>query len=172
MFGFVRRSRIYVRQYSDEEGSPSGALLAFDGKIKNELIRRFKENYNIEGNHIKSGGRISPQSLLALVGSGAGALGASKAMAGTLFMATANPATLMSIGSGVGSAVLGAGGIIAQAPFIPVAGALMPVLAPLLAFQAITTIMMMNQFKAIHGRLDHIEKSINRVVQRSEATFL
>lgn len=88
------------------------------------------------------------------------------------FMATANPATLMGIGNGVGSAVMGTSGIVGQAPFISIAGAVMPVLAPLIAFQAISTIMIIAQFKGIHERLDHIEKSISRVIQRSEATFI
>ena len=112
--------------------------------------------------------------MLTVIGSGTGALGMSYAASGTLFMATANPATLMAIGSGVGSAVMGTGGIgiVAQAPFIPIAGAMMPVLAPLIAFQAINTIMIMAQFKPIHEKLDHIEKSIDRVLKRLEATFI
>jgi uncharacterized protein Yka (UPF0111/DUF47 family) len=172
MFNLTNRSKIYVKRFSAEDGSLNGALLSFNGKIKNDLIQRFKEKYTTEGSHIKNGGRISPQSMLALIGSGGGALGLSSAMSGQLFMATANPATLMAIGNGVGSAVMGATGIVAQAPFISVAGALMPVVAPLLAFQAITTIMIMNQFKRIHDRLNHIEKSINRFIQRWEAIFI
>ena len=39
-------------------------------------------------------------------------------------MATANPATLVTLGSGVGSAVMGAGTIVAHLPFIAVANAL------------------------------------------------
>jgi uncharacterized protein Yka (UPF0111/DUF47 family) len=67
---------------------------------------------------------------------------------------------------------MGTSGIIAQAPFIPVAGALMPMLAPIVAFHAISTIMVMNQFKGIHEKLDHIEKSISRLIKRSEAIFV
>lgn len=96
----------------------------------------------------------------------------SHAASSSLFIATANPATLMAIGNGVGSAVMGTSGIIGQAAFIPVAGTLMPVLAPIIAFQAISTIMIMNQFKGIHEKLDHIEKSISRLIKRSEAIFI
>ncbi|HOD10665.1 MAG TPA: hypothetical protein PKH91_07960, partial [Flavobacterium sp.] len=103
---------------------------------------------------------------------GSGALGLTAATSGTLFMATANPATLMVIGNGVGSAVMGAGGIVAQAPFLPVAGALMPVAAPLLAFQALSTIMILQQFESINKKLVNIEKTLNRVLQRNEATFI
>jgi hypothetical protein len=172
MFFLANRSKIYVKKFSMKDGSFQGALLAFNGTIKNDLISRFKENYNLEGDYIKDGGRISPQSILALIGTGGGALGLSAAASGQLFLATANPTTLMAIGNGVGSAVMGAGGITGHAPFIPLAGGIMPVAAPLLAFQAITTIMLMNEFKSIHEKLNHIEKSINRIVQRSEATLI
>lgn len=154
-----RPSQVYAQPYISENGSVQGALLSFNGQVKDDLLRRFKANYSIEGDHIKHGGALSPQTMLTLIGSGTGALGVSAAMSGTLFMATANPATLMAIGNGVGSAVMGASGIVAQAPFIPVTGALMPVLAPLLAFQAISTVLIMNQFKGIHERLDHIEQA-------------
>jgi uncharacterized protein Yka (UPF0111/DUF47 family) len=172
MFSLTNRSKIYVKKFSAEDGTPNGALLSINGKIKDSLIQRFKENYDVEGDHIKNGGTISPKSILTLIGSGAGALGMSHVASSSLFMATANPSTLMAIGNGVGSAVMGSSGIIAQAPFIPIAGALMPVLAPIIAFQAISTIMIMNQFKGIHEKLDHIEKSINRLIQRSEAIFI
>lgn len=172
MFFFKEKNQIKVKMFSDENNRNIGALFGFNGQIKNELLRRFKENYSIEGDHIKNGGSISPQSMMSLIGGGGAALGASGFASGTLFMATANPATLMTIGSGVGSAVMGTAGIIGQAPFIPIAGALMPVLAPLLAFQALSTIMIMNQFGGIHDRLDHIEKTLSRILQRSEATYI
>jgi hypothetical protein len=110
MFFLANRSKIYVKRFSMEDGSFQGVLFAFNGKIKNDLISRFKENYNVEGDYIKDGGRISPQSILALIGTGGGALGLSAAASGQLFLATANPTTLMTIGNGVGSAVMGAGG--------------------------------------------------------------
>lgn len=172
MFLRRRTGKVRVKQFTSEDGNPVGALMAFDGKLRDSIVAKFEENFRLEGDHIKNGGKISKTSVLTLLGSGGGALGTSAAMSGQLFMATANPATLMAIGNGVGSAVMGAGGIVAQAPFIPVVGALMPVLAPLIAFQAISTIMIMNQFKGIHERLDTIEKSVNRVLQRAEATFV
>lgn len=166
------RNKILVKKYSTEDGTAQGALLSFNGKINDELIRKFKSNYCVEGEYIKNGGALSPQSMLTLIGSNTGALGMSGVMSGKLFMATADPSTLMKIGNGVGSAVLGTHGIATQAPFIAVNGAIMGVAAPLLAFQAISTIMIMNQFKGIHERLDHIEKSISRIIQRSEALYV
>ena len=87
-------------------------------------------------------------------------------------MATANPATLMSIGNGVGSAVMGASGIVGQAPFLPLKGALMPVAAPLIAFQALSTITIMKQFKTVNDRLDKIQDTLNTILYREEATFI
>lgn len=172
MFGSRKRSKIFVRPYSDESGKKIGALISVNGPLKDELIKRFNENYAMTGSHVRNGGKISPLSITTLIGSGGGAVGLSGLMSGQLFMATANPAILMAIGNGVGSAVMGTGGIVAQAPFIPVAGAIMPVAAPLIAFQAISTLMIIRQFKGIQERLNHIEKNIGRILQRSEATFI
>lgn len=166
------KNHILVRSYTSEDGSPTGALLCFKGDLNKQLLARFQNTFALEGDHVKTGGRLSPSYMLTLLGSGGGALGMSGVMSGQLFMATANPATLMTVGNGVGSAVMGASGIVAHAPFIPVAGALMPVVAPLLAFQAISTVMIMQQFKGIHERMDQIEKSINRILQRTEATYI
>lgn len=169
---FKKKNSVHVRTYKNDRGETTGALLSFNGVCRDDILKKFQENYALEGDHIKTGGALAPGSMLTLIGSGTGALGISAAMSGSLFVATANPATLMAIGNGVGSAVMGAGGIVAQAPFIPVAGAMMPVIAPLLAFQAITSIMMLNQFSKIHKRLDQIEKSIHRLLQRTEATYV
>lgn len=169
---FKKKNGVHVRTYKNVRGETTGALLSFNGVCRDDILKKFQENYALEGDHIKTGGALAPGSMLTLIGSGTGALGISAAMSGNLFVATANPATLMAIGNGVGSAVMGAGGIVAQAPFIPVAGAMMPVIAPLLAFQAITSIMMLNQFSKIHKRLDQIEKSIHRLLQRTEATYV
>ena len=55
---------------------------------------------------------------------------ASSLLAGNVFLATVNPQTLMTIGTGVGSAVMGSTGIVAQAPFVAASTALIPVVAP------------------------------------------
>src|SRR5215831_4438320 len=172
MWLLPHRSRIYTKTFSVENHSPAGALLLFKGKITNDLIAKFRDNYNVQGNYINEGGRISPQAIGTLLGASTGALGLSAALSGQLFMATANPATLMAIGNGVGSAIMGASGIIGQAPFIPLAGAIMPVVAPVLVFQMISTVMIVNQFKGIRDNLNRIQKEIDRILQRSEATFV
>ena len=52
----------------------------------------------------QSGGAIDSSWLLPMLGTGSTA--ASSLLAGNVFLATANPATLMTIGTGVGSAVM------------------------------------------------------------------
>lgn len=94
---------------------------------------------------------------------------ASAAFSSSLFMATANPATLMALGNGVGSAVMGAGGIVAQAPFIAIASSI-PVVAPILALQALSTAVIMQQFKLVDRKLDTISRTLDRVIARIEAT--
>lgn len=93
------------------------ALLAFDGKMRDKIIENFNQHFLIEGDHIKNGGISSPKTMLSLLGGSASSLGLAGITSGQLFMATANPATLMSIGNGVGSAVMGTSGIVTQAPF-------------------------------------------------------
>ena len=146
--------------------------MAINGAMKENLISRFMETYMIQGDHINHGGKASDLYIPTLLAGGPGALSMTAASSGTLFMATANPATLMALGNGVGSAVMGATGIIGQAPFIPVAGALMPVAAPLLAFQALSTVTVIQQFKSVNEKLDNLSKAISRVIQRNEATFI
>ncbi|NLW30570.1 MAG: hypothetical protein GXY77_03835 [Fibrobacter sp.] len=169
---FWKKNKIIVRKYNNSIGNSEIALLSFNGKIREQIIRYFNNRFLVEGDHIKNGGTSSPKTILSLIGAGTGSLGISAVTSGKLFMATANPATLMSIGNGVGSAVMGAGGIIGQAPFIPVTGALMPVIAPLIAFQAISTITIMNEFKVVNKKLDDIQKTVNRIIKRDEATFI
>jgi hypothetical protein len=90
-------------------------------------------------------------------------------------MATAPTASLMqmstSLGSGFGSAVMGPTGIIAQAPFIPIASSL-PVVAPILAIQAMSTVTMLQQFEALDKKLDAIKNSIDIAIERNEATHI
>ena len=93
----------------------------------------------------------------------------SASLSSTLFMATANPSTLMTLGAGVGSAVMGVNGIVAQAPFIAVASSL-PVVAPLMAMQALTTAIILQQFKQVDQKLDAIKGTLNKAIARSEAT--
>lgn len=162
----------YLKIYETPETDEKFGLMVISGDMKEKILAKLKSNYSLQGDHIKSGGKASDLPMRALLSSGTVSLGVSYAASGQLFMATANPATLMAIGNGVGSAVMGAGGIVAQAPFIALKGAIMPVVAPLLVFQAITTVMLLERFEKINEKLISIEKSINRVLQRQEATLI
>lgn len=172
MFKKRKQTKNYTRIYECPDSGEKFGLLAINGDLKNNIIANFQSNFMAQGYHIKTGGALSELCIPTLLAGGGGAFGLTAATSGTLFMATANPATLMAIGNGVGSAVMGAGGIVSQAPFIPVAGAIMPVAAPLLAFQALSTIMVLQQFKAVNERLDKMQQEVSRMLQRSEATFI
>lgn len=172
-FSVVKKNKIIVKEFKNSETNKTEmALLAFDGKMRDKIIATFNEQFLIRGDHIKNGGVSSPKTMLSLIGGGAGSVGIAGATSGQLFMATANPATLMQIGNGVGSAVMGSSGIVAQAPFLPVTGALMPVVAPLIAFQALSTITIMKQFEVVNEKLDKIQNTLNTILQRDEATYV
>ena len=99
----------------------------------------------------QSGGVIDSAWLQPLLG--AGSTAASSLFAGNVFLATANPATLMTIGAGVGSAVMGPAGIIAQAPFVAASSALIPVVAPVMLFMTVSSMM-------IGARLDRMQRAL------------
>ena len=108
----------------------------------------------IRGKPFETGGVLSP-AFFPIAGAGAGM--ASSLFAGNVFLATANnPATLMQIGAGVGSAVMGPTGVIAHAPFIAAGGAIIPVVAPVLLFTAVAAM-------AICARLDRLQVSLERI---------
>ncbi|MET9312103.1 hypothetical protein ABZX12_09775 [Kribbella sp. NPDC003505] len=147
------------------------AVFEFQGKLRELMISSLREGYLATGNYVPDARAVSPQGALSLAVAGAatGATALSAAFSSTLFMATANPATLMTVGNGVGSAVMGAGGIVAQAPFIAVASSL-PVVAPILAVLALNTAVMMQQFKQVDRKLDTIKSALDKAIARSEAT--
>lgn len=172
MFKLKKYTKNYSKIYECQDSGEKFGLLAINGNLKNEIIKNLQVNFNVKGDYIKTGGVLSNLCIPTLLASGSGSLALSAATSGTLFMATANPATLMAIGNGVGSAVMGTSGIIGQAPFISISGAIMPVVAPLLAFQALSTIMVLQQLKTVNQKLDCIQQEVGRILQRNEATFI
>lgn len=92
---------------------------------------------------------------------GGASLASSSLLAGNVFLATANPATLMTIGTGVGSAVMGPAGIIAQAPFVAASAALMPVVAPLMLFATVSAVV-------TNARLDGVQRTLGALVEEVE----
>lgn len=109
----------------------------------------------------ESGGVIDSTWLLPMVG--AGSTAASSLLAGNVFLATANPATLMAIGTGVGSAVMGPGGIVAQAPFVAASGALVPVVAPVMLFTTVSSLMICRRLDRAQKTLGQLSEVVERV---------
>lgn len=162
---------VAVRKYS--AGPSELAVFEFQGELRNQLVSSLTAGYLATGRYASDSRAISKQSAMALAvtGAAAGATSLSTAFSSTLFMATANPATLMPLGGGigVGAAVMGPTGIVAQAPFIPVAASL-PVVAPILAIQAITTAVILQEFKQVDRKLDSIKSMLDEALARAEAT--
>ena len=75
--------------------------------VSRDLRSYIDKAIGIHGKPFETGGVLSP-AFFPIAGAGAGM--ASSLFAGNVFLATANPATLMQIGAGVGSAVMGPAG--------------------------------------------------------------
>lgn len=147
------------------------AVFEFQGQLRDLMVSSLREGFLTTGSYVPGARAVSPQGAMSIgvAASAAAATGMSAAFSSTLFMATANPATLMTIGNGVGSAVMGTSGIVAQAPFIAVASSL-PVVAPILAIQALNTAVMMQQFKQVDRKLETIKHTLDVALARIEAT--
>jgi len=155
------------------EAGSEMAVFEFQGELREQIVASLQEGFLATGRYLPDAKLVSPQtaSSVAFAGVAGGAAVWSASMAPTLYIATANPSTLMSLGNagGVGSAVMGSSGIVGQAPFLPVASSL-PVVAPLLAIQALNTALMMQQFKQVDKKLDAIKSTLDRAIARAEAT--
>lgn len=152
-------------------GGSEMAVFGFQGQLRDMMLADLRSGYLMTGNYTSDGKAISPQAMrsLAVAGVASTATAASAAFSSTLFMATANPATLMQIGSGVGSAVMGTSGIVAQAPFIAVASSL-PVVGPIMAMQVVTAVIMLEQFHKVDQKLNDIKNTLDKAIARAEAT--
>lgn len=149
------------------------AVFEFQGKMRDLVLERFRESYLATGSYAHNSRAVSPQNAaaVAVAGSASALGGASAALSSTVYLATASPSTLMSIGAGVGSAVMGPTGIVAQAPFIPVPIAL-PLLMPMMALQVMSTSVIMREFKRVDQKLDAVKASLDRAIARIEATHV
>ena len=107
----------------------------------------------------ESGGVVESAWLLPALGGAS--LASSSLLAGNVFLATANPATLMTIGTGVGSAVMGPAGIVAHAPFVAASAALTPVVAPLMLFATVSAVVS-------GARLDRAQRELGTLVEEVE----
>ena len=123
---------------------PVGQILTHEGYAKIALVDLGREASDAlraswpAARPFQSAGVIESTWLPPLLG--AGSTAASSLLAGNVFLATVNPQTLMTIGTGVGSAVMGSTGVVAQAPFVAASTALIPVVAPVLLFMTVSSV--------------------------------
>ena len=153
------------------DGQPAQGLIAFTGRTRDALIASLTNSLAATGKYTPDARAVSSQVLgsTASTVTAVASTVASATIAPTLFMATANPATLMQLGSGVGSAVMGASGIAAQAPYIPVAASL-PVVAPLALMGVVNTAVTMRQFQAVNAKLDTLANTLTDLLARADIT--
>ena len=165
-----RGSEMTVQRFGT--GDNEVAVFGLQGELRDQLLSTLKRGHLEAGRYTPDARALSSQTMLTMVTTGSAAAGSalSAGLSSTLYMATADPSTLMQIGSGFGSAVVGSGGITAQAPFIPVAVSL-PVVAPLMAMQALTAAVTLQQFKQVDQKLDSIKKKLDEAIAREEATI-
>ncbi len=159
----------YVITTPDDQ--PEQGLIAITGHTRDAIIAVLTNSLAATGKYTPDARAVSSQVLgsTASTVTAVASTVASATIAPTLFMATANPATLMQLGSGVGSAVMGASGIAAQAPFIPVAASL-PVVAPLALMGVVNTAVTMRQFQAVNAKLDTLANTLKDLLARADIT--
>ena len=153
---------------------PVGQVLTYEGRsiALVDLGRDASEALRVSwptARPFHSGGVVESAWMVPMLG--AGSTAASSLLAGNVFLATANPATLMTIGTGVGSAVMGPTGIVAAAPFVAAHGALIPVLAPVMLFTTVSSVMMCARLDRVQrtlGRLDDAVESVRRFMDAED----
>lgn len=171
MFGlFKKKRKMQLTNFVDEDNKTI-SLLEINGRERDNLVEYFTQLCVNGSEFSDNSGTISSKSILSLVGCAGASAGGSAALSSQLFIATANPASLMQIGSGVGSAVMGTGGIVGQAAFLPAAGAVLPIALPVIALQTMSTIVVLKQFNIVNKKLDVLDKNIRKILQRDEASF-
>ena len=115
-----------------------GEILAYDRHppiavvdLGRDISKAMRASWD-DGRPFESGGVIDSTWLQPLFATGSTA--GSSVFAGNVFLATADPKTLMVISKGVSTAVMDGGRIIGHAPFIAAGSAILPVVAPLMLF--------------------------------------
>ena len=152
--------------HTDVPRNPVGQILTHEGRslalvdLGRDASRALRASWSTN-EPSQSGGAIESSWVLPMLG--AGSTAASSLMAGNVFLATVNPATLMTIGSGVGSAVMGSTGIVAQAPFIAASSALIPVVAPVMLFTTVSSVMMCAHLDRAQQALGQLSEVVEHV---------
>ena len=147
-------------------GEQNFGIVDLGTDVSNELRLLMDKNILTCGEPFRSGGMLGSACLPLL---GVGSTVSSSLFAGNIFLATANPATLMQIGAGFGTAVIGPGGIVAHAPFIAAGGAILPVVAPVMFFMTVSSMMMSVRFDQIQASLDQLSTAVEQLLMRKVA---
>ena len=151
-----------VGQVFTHEGHPEIAVVDLGRDISDTLRVSWDAGHPFE-----SGGVI--QSVWLQPFFATGTMAASSLLAGNVFLATADPSTLITIGAGKGSAVIGAGGkIINHAPFVSASSALLPVVAPLMLFTTVSSLITGARLDRIQSALGTLSQVLTRVRQLAE----
>ena len=157
-----------VGQITTVEEQPLG-IIDLGTNISHALRPQFDKQILTHGEPFQTGGVLGT-ACLPVLGVGAALSSSSSLLAGNIFLATANPATLMQIGGGVGSAMIGPGGtIVGQAPFIAAGSAILPVVVPVVFFMTVATMMMAARFDQIHTALNQLAKAVEELLAREIA---
>ncbi len=146
-----------------EDGDERLGIVDLGSAASRDVRNVIDNNLRAYGMPFRSGSALSPSCLPLL---GAGSVAASSLAAGNVFLATANPSTLMTIGGGVGSAVMGSGGIVAQAPFVAASTAILPVVAPLAIFMTVSSTMMAVRVDRLQKSLDSLTEAIGYLLKK------
>ncbi len=145
-----------IGQVLTRDGHPTLAVIDLGREVSEALRDSWPATRPFE-----SGGAIDSKWLLPILGVGGTAV--SSLSAGNVFLATANPATLMTIGAGVGSAVMGPKGIIAAAPFVAASQALLPVVAPIMLFMTVSSLTTGARLERMHRAIGALSEDLQRV---------
>ena len=156
---------------------PVGQILSLDARqlavidlgssLSSDASMLINRNILTHGEPFRSGGELGIACLPVL---GFGSVALSSLAAGNLFMATANPSTLMAIRGGLGSAVIGESGkIIAHAPFVAASKAIVPVILPLVLFMTVSAVMLSHRFNRVEASLEKLAMAVAQVLKRDIA---
>ena len=145
-----------VGQIVAHEGHQPVAVVDLGRDISVALCGSWDEERPFE-----SGGVIESAWLQPLFG--AGSTAASSLLAGNVFLATADPGVLMQIGGGVSTAVMHGGRIVGHAPFIAAGSAIVPVVAPLMLFTTISSLITGARLDRMQRALGTLSETLARV---------
>jgi len=145
---------------------PKLAVVDLGAAISRDVRALIDKNTLTHGEPFQTGGVLGVSCLPVL---GAGSAAASSLFAGNVFLATANPATLMAVNGGVTSAVMGSTGIVAQAPFIAASTAIVPVVLPVMFFMTVHSMMTSVRFDRLEASLNRLAQMIEEVLKRDVA---